>query len=121
MSNAISWFELPANDYDRAVKFYADVIGEDLIPIDMPGVQMAFFPTKENGVGGAVVKAEGHTPSTEGSLVYLNGGEDLNLPLGRIEKAGGKVVLPKTDIGEHGFIARFMDTEGNQVAFHSLN
>ena len=52
--------------------------------------------------------------------VYLNGGDDLNIPLGRVEAAGGKIIMPKTDIQENGFIAQFIDTEGNRVAFHSM-
>lgn len=56
-----------------------------------------------------------------GTTVYLDGGDDLSLHLGRIESAGGKVILPKTAIGENrGFIALFIDTEGNKVGFHSL-
>ena len=120
MSNAISWFELPSNDFQRAVKFYGDVLNAELQPMDMPGAKMAFFPSSENGVGGCVIKTEGHKPSMEGSLVYLNGGEDLAEPLARVEAAGGEVLVPKTNIGEHGFFAVFKDTEGNRVAFHSL-
>ena len=54
MSNAINWFELPATNFDRAVKFYNEVIGADLQPFDSPDMKMAFFPTKDNGVGGCV-------------------------------------------------------------------
>jgi predicted enzyme related to lactoylglutathione lyase len=44
-----------------------------------------------------------------------------SVPLARAESAGGKVILPKTAIGENrGFIALFIDTEGNKVGFHSL-
>ena len=63
----------------------------------------------------------GNKPSAEGALVYLNGGEDLAVPLSRVEQAGGKVLMPKTSIGENGFMAIFTDTEGNRVAFHSMN
>lgn len=59
-------------------------------------------------------------PQKEGTLVYLNGGDDLAVPLEKIEKSGGKVLMPKTAIGENGFMAIFLDTEGNRVAFHSL-
>ena len=120
MSNAINWFELPSNNFDRAVKFYSEVLGSDLQQVDGDGFVMAFFPTKEKGVGGCVVHGNGSKPSPDGTLVYLNGGDDLNQPLGRVEAAGGKVVMPKTGIGENGFMAIFMDTEGNRVAFHSM-
>lgn len=121
MSNAISWFELPSNNFQRAVKFYGDVLKAELQPMDMPGSKMAFFPTKDNGVGGCVISNEEHKPSMEGTLVYLNGGDDLADPLSRVEAAGGEVLVPKTSIGENGHFAVFKDTEGNRVAFHSMN
>ncbi len=121
MSNAINWFELPAENFDRAVKFYNEVLGASLQPHQMGEAQMAFFPTKDNGVGGCVVHGNGSKPNADGTLVYLNGGEDLADPLSRVEASGGKVVMPKTSIGENGFMAIFMDTEGNRVAFHSMN
>ena len=121
MANAINWFELPANNFERAVKFYGKVIGSDLQPMDFPGMKMAFFPATDNGVGGAVTQGNGSDPNQNGSLIYLNGGEDLDTPLSRVEAAGGKVIQPKTDIGENGFIAMFIDSEGNKVGLHSMN
>ena len=121
MSNAINWFEIPAADFNRAVKFYGEVLGAELQNMKMGDTDMAFFPTKDNGVGGCVVHGNGQKPTADGSTVYLNGGDDLSVPLNRVEKAGGSIVLPKTSIGENGFFALFMDTEGNKVAFHSMN
>ena len=69
---------------------------------------------------GGIVQGEGYMPSAEGSMVYLNGGEDLDVPLGKVEGAGGKILVPKTDIGENGFFAYFVDTEGNKVGLHSM-
>ncbi len=120
MSNAINWFELPSINFERAVKFYSSVLNADLQKVDGEGVVMAFFPTKDNGVGGCVVHGNGTQPNAEGTMVYLNGGEDLAEPLGRVEAAGGEVLMPKTSIGENGFMAVFKDTEGNRVAFHSM-
>lgn len=80
---------------------------------------MAMFPA-EDGVSGAVIKAEGYTPSAEGSIIYLNAGADLSDALGRVEAAGGLVVAPKTGIGENGYVAFFLDTEGNKVGLHSM-
>jgi len=85
----------------------------------MMGSEMAFFPS-EDGVGGAVVSGDGYEPNDKGSLVYLNAGEDLSAALSRVEKAGGKVIVPKTQISpEIGHFALFIDTEGNKVALHS--
>ncbi|HMQ48268.1 MAG TPA: VOC family protein [Saprospiraceae bacterium] len=121
MSNAINWFELPAENFDRAVKFYGQVLATELQPMDFPEMKMAFFPTQNNGIGGCVTHGNGNKPQAEGTLVYLNGGEDLGVPLSRVEMAGGKILMPKTGIGENGFMAIFLDTEGNRVAFHSMN
>ena len=85
----------------------------------MPGFKVAQLPSEE-GVGGAVVQGEGYAPRAEGTLVYLNGGDDLSAVLGRVEAAGGQVVMPKTSIGENGFAAFFQDTEGNRVGLHSM-
>jgi predicted enzyme related to lactoylglutathione lyase len=121
MSNAINWFEIPAADFNRAVKFYSEVLGAELQTMKMGETDMAFFPSKDKGVGGCVTHGNGQQPNAQGSTVYLNGGEDLSVPLSKVEKAGGSVVLPKTSIGENGFFAVFMDTEGNKVAFHSMS
>lgn len=120
MANAINWFEIPASNFERAVSFYASVIGENLHPFEHEHMQVAFFPTKDKAVGGSVTCGEGYVPSTSGPLVYLNGGDDLSIPLSRVESAGGKVIMPKTSIGENGFMAIFSDTEGNRVALHSM-
>ena len=120
MANAINWFEIPASNFDRAVKFYSDVFSAEMPINEVMGTKMAFFPAEDQGVGGAVCSGEGYKPSSEGSMIYLNGGEDLGNPLAKVEGAGGKVVLPKTKISDEiGFMAIIMDTEGNKVAFHS--
>ena len=85
----------------------------------MPGYVMAMFPAQD-GVGGALITGEGYVPSQEGVVVYLNGGDDLNTVLSKVEDAGGKVAMPKTDIGENGFVAYMIDPEGNKVGLHSM-
>lgn len=120
MSNAINWFELPATNFQRASKFYGEVLEAELQPIEMGGMQMAFFPHEGGGVGGSIVCGQGYKPNMEGSLVYLNGGEDLSDPLARVVNAGGEVLQAKTSIGENGYIAIFKDSEGNRVALHSM-
>ena len=85
----------------------------------MPGFTMAMFPA-EDGVGGALLHGEGYNPSTEGTILYLNGGDNLSTVLDKVEGAGGKIAMPKTDIGENGFVAYFIDSEGNRVGLHSM-
>jgi predicted enzyme related to lactoylglutathione lyase len=123
MANAINWFEIPANNLERAIEFYKSVLGGDFHQQEINGMKMAFLPMDGQGqVGGALCKSDMHTPSAEGAVIYLNGGEDLSLPLAKVDTAGGKVVMPKTKISDEiGYMAFFMDTEGNKVAFHSPN
>lgn len=120
MKNAINWFEIPAKNFDRAVTFYSTVLKVELRKEDFMGVPHGIIPVGD-GVGGAIVKREGVQPTTAGSLVYLNAEGDLDGTQSRIEPAGGKVILPKTSIGEQGYIVIFTDTEGNRVGLHSPN
>lgn len=124
MKNAISWFEIPATDLARAQKFYEAIFNIQLIPMDMPNIKMRMFPLEDmTGVGGALCDSGGfHKPSTtEGPLIYLNGNPDVQIVLDRIEKAGGKIMVPKTEISpEYGDMAVFVDTEGNRIGLHSI-
>lgn len=122
MSNAINWFEIPATDFARAKTFYETILGMEITEIPFPHGRYALFPADMQGgrVGGALMQSDGFNPSTDGTVVYLNGREDLNIALSKVEAAGGKILLPKTSIGENGFMAHFTDTEGNRVALHSM-
>ena len=93
--------------------------------MDNPALKMRLFPLDDmmTGVGGSIVKTEGfHIPSaTDGPLIYLDANPDVNIVLGRVEAAGGKVLVPKTQISEdYGYMAMFLDTEGNRIALHSV-
>lgn len=123
--NAISWFEIPAIDLDRAQKFYEAIFGISLIPMEMPDFEMRMFPIQDpqNGIGGALCKSGAfYKPSaSDGPLVYFNANPDVQRVLDKIEAAGGKIVVPKTEISpEYGHMAVFIDSEGNRVALHSI-
>lgn len=117
-TNAVHWFEIPAHDLLRAVKFYNRVLGLEMTATEMMGCPMAMFPA-DGGVGGALIEHEQSVPSPNGTLVYLDCGSDLSVALKKVEPAGGKVVVPKHAIGEYGFCAVFEDSEGNRVGLHS--
>lgn len=123
--NAISWFEIPATDLDRARKFYETILGISMIELETPQLKMRLFPIDDvMGVGGALCDSGGfHKPSaTEGPLIYLNANPDLQNFLDKVEKAGGKIVVPKTQISpEYGYMAVLIDTEGNRIALHSVS
>jgi len=123
--NAISWFEIPTEDINRAQKFYEAIFEIQMTVLDMPQLQMRLFPIENpmTGIGGALTfNKDYYKPSaTEGALVYLNANPDVQIVLDKIEAAGGKIVMPKTEISpEYGFMAMFIDTEGNRMALHSV-
>lgn len=121
MQNLINWFEIPATDFNRAVKFYGDILGINIHASEFGGTMMGFFPTDGTNVSGAIVQGENYAPAEGGVLVYLNGGDDLNNILGKVENAGGMVLLPKTKISdEMGYFAMFKDSENNTMALHSM-
>jgi uncharacterized protein len=123
MKHAADWFEIPTEDLERACGFYEKIFAFKMPAIELQnGLRMAMFPVDPTqAVGGALCHhPEFYTPSKTGTLVYLNADPDLAEVLGRIEKAGGQVLVPKTQISpEYGFMAVFIDCEGNRVALHS--
>lgn len=122
MQNMIAWFEIPAADLDRARKFYETIFGVTLQEMGLANqLRMAVFPVEAGAVGGALCQHPGfYRPSHDGTLVYLNGDPDLQLVLERVAPAGGRVIVPKTQISaEHGYMAVFEDSEGNRIALHS--
>ena len=122
MKNSINWFEIPVKNFNRAKAFYSELLGAEVGEMPHPTLKYGMLPCdmQNGGVGGAIVEGEGYEPSVKGALIYLNGGEDLSVPLSKVEKAGGKIMMPKTAVGHNGFMAHFTDTEGNKVAFHSM-
>lgn len=122
--NAISWFEIPTTDLDRATNFYETIFETRLIPMEMPNFKMRMFPLEDMmGIGGALSHATGfYTPSdSHGPLIYLNANPDVQIILDRIENAGGKIVVPKTEISpEYGYMGVFIDSEGNRIGLHSI-
>lgn len=122
MKNSINWFEIPVKDFGRAKAFYEKLFDTTIEEMPFPTGKYGMLPSdmQNGGVGGGIVQMEGFEPSMNGALVYLNGGDDLSIPLSKVEAAGGKVLLPKTSIGPNGFMAHFADTEGNKLAFHSM-
>jgi uncharacterized protein len=121
MKHAINWFEIPVKDFNRAKTFYEIILGEPLHVMEAMGMKSAFFPAdlEHGGIGGCIIEGPGYEPANLGSLIYLNGGDDLALPLSKVEGAGGKILMPKTAIGANGFMAYVADTEGNKVGLHS--
>ena len=122
MKNFINWFEIPATNFERAVSFYMAILSIDIKKTEMFGTHMGFFPSDGKNVSGAIVQGDNYEPSSIGILAYLNGGDDLQKVLDRIESNKGKIIVPKTQISpEMGFFGMFIDSEGNKMAIHSKN
>jgi predicted enzyme related to lactoylglutathione lyase len=125
MKHAISWFEIPSQNLDRATAFYEAIFNTRLIPLDVAQIQMRLFPVEDQqtGIGGAVVyNADFYKTSTsDGVLIYLNGNPDVQQILDRVEAAGGQILVPKTEISpEYGYMGIILDTEGNRIGLHSV-
>jgi len=120
MVNPVNWFMIPVKDLEKAKKFYEAIIDDELSRSEMGQMKMAWFPMTKGapGAAGALVKGEGYMPSHAGTLVYLHV-KDIDETMARIRTHGGRVLLPKSRMGEYGFVAHFEDTEGNRVALHS--
>jgi predicted enzyme related to lactoylglutathione lyase len=121
-TNALNWFEIPAADINRAKAFYEAIFGFTMETQEMMGMKMAFFPyaMNEGKVGGGLCESPYHTPAETGTIVYLNANPNLETVTEKIEAAGGKIAMPKMKISDDiGYMAFFIDTEGNRVALHS--
>jgi len=124
LGNALNWFEIPVSDFDRAKKFYETIFNYQMPENVMGPARMGFFlyDFPAGKVGGAIVyNPEFYTPSDNGALIYLNCQPDLQIVLDKVEAAGGKTLMPKTIVApDLGFWALIKDTEGNRIAFHSM-
>lgn len=121
MENFINWFEIPSTDFKRAVTFYKGIFSIEIQEIEMFGTQMGLLPSDGQNVSGAVIHGEGYEPSSKGPLLYLNGGENLQDILDKVEAHHGKIIVPKTQISpDMGYFALFIDTEGNKLGLHSM-
>lgn len=121
-TNALNWFEIPVTDMARAKHFYQVAFSLHLEDADMQGIQMAMFPYEAGSgkVSGALVKSEYQKPSADGVTVYLNANPDMTDVLQRIRSEGGQIVMDKTEITpEIGYMAFFIDSEGNKLGLHS--
>ena len=115
-----AWFEIPAHDLERAVRFYEQLLTARLTRESMGPMQMAVFPHEKPAPTGAVVKGEGFVPAATGTVVYLNL-DDIRPALARVEQAGGAVLLPRTELpGGMGVFAQIRDSEGNRVGLYSM-
>lgn len=126
LTNAINWFEIPVDNFDRAKKFYETIFNYQMPENQMGPARMGFFlyDFQNSKIGGAIVHNPGfYSPQKDGTLVYLNCNPDLQAVLDKVNDAGGKIIMGKKVISPDqnlGFFALINDTEGNRVALHSM-
>ena len=117
MIPAMTYFEIPVTDMDRAARFYTSVFGVSLTREIVDGYDMALFPPAEDGMGasGALAKGDVYVPSKTGAILYFRVAS-IDDVLARATAAGAQVLYPKKDIGELGYVAEIGDSEGNRIA-----
>lgn len=120
MSKLVAFFEITCVDFKRAVGFYEKVFGMKMSVMDCGHEKMAFFPDEDGVCPGAVSWSEDFKPSQDGILLSLNC-DDIHKTLSKIEKNGGRTVIPKTKIEaeNRGYFSVFMDCEGNRLGLYS--
>jgi len=119
MANAVVWVDIPVSDLDRATRFYSNVLGTKVEKHDIPNGEMGVLLHAENEVAGCLYKKAGDSPSAQGPIVYLNVSGRLDEAVAAAETNGGKVLRPRHAIGQYGFCAIVLDSEGNRIALHS--
>jgi uncharacterized protein len=120
-TTAVSWFEIPTTNFERAVRFYEGLLQITLTHDEMQGVKNAFFPyTQGQGIGGALTDAPYAKPHTDGGIIYLAVPTMVafDRALSKLADLGGQLVMPKTAIGPNGHFALITDSEGNRVGLH---
>ena len=120
MKNNLTWFEINVTDLERAKQFYEKVLRSNFTFVDMPGSPMYMFDAdaEKGEIGGALVKTNDNGPHDMGTVIYFSC-DDVAVESAKVEPAGGKLLIPKMSIGDFGFIAQFIDSEGNRIGLHS--
>jgi predicted enzyme related to lactoylglutathione lyase len=122
MNHLINWIEIPAENLARAKRFYAKILEVELNDMQIGDVSYSIFSVNDRLNCGALASGASYKPANNGVVVYLNGGDDLSKVLGRVKKAGGKVLLEKTFLSkEAGYCALFVDREGNKRGIQSIS
>ena len=119
MDKLIKFIEIPVINLERASNFYKKAFGLSLNNMEMGNTKLAMFCISEDQTNGALVQGDGYQPSKNGTLIYLNGGEDMPSLINRISESGGRITMNRSPLECHGYIAKFIDTEGNEIGIHS--
>ena len=119
--SALTWFEIPVRDLDRAQTFYETLLATTIRRETIAPNELGLFAYDEPGTGGCLIAGAGAPePAHNGTIVYLDAGASLDAALARVGPAGGRIATPKVQLpGEMGCYAHITDTEGNRVGLHA--
>jgi predicted enzyme related to lactoylglutathione lyase len=116
----VVWFEIPSNDFERAIRFYEQIFAITLKRHPMGGQELGVFPYEAPAIGGCVISGPAYKPGGAGTVIYLNADPTLSAVVERVTAAGGQVLVPRVELPEgRGFFAHIIDTEGNRVGLHA--
>ena len=119
--SALSWFEIPVADFDRALAFYRAIFEKPLDEQTFAGSRIAVFPYERPGVGGCLDAGSQSRPSADGAIVYLDVDGRLDRTLELVPASGGRGAMPKTALPPGmGWVAHIIDSEGNRVGLHAI-
>lgn len=119
----IVWFEIPSTDFDRAIRFYENILETNLKRDFFGPTELALFTYTAPAIGGAITPPD-DAPKVgrDGVVIYLNADPSLDPVLARVEQAGGKVLQGRTELPPGmGCYAKIADTEGNTVGLHAVS
>lgn len=139
MANIITWFEIPARDFDRATVFYYKTLGLEVEVTDFNGVSHGIISAAyepDNKVTGAIVEYPELPDPPAGPILFFDVNGRMELVLDKIERYGGQILKKKTLIknrradgsaivpanqidGRQGYFAYFQDSEGNKMGLYS--
>ena len=123
--NQVVHFEIPFDDKARAMRFYSEALGWKLA--DMPEMQYVVAQTAEVDerqmpkVPGAINGGLFQRPKEAPAPALYVAVSSIEEAIKKIERAGGKVVTPKTPIPGMGAFARVTDTEGNVLGLYETS
>ncbi len=117
--SALTWFEIPVADFDRARRFYETILETTIPEHAFQGSRIAVFPYEQGGAGGCLDAGSPSKPGDRGVVIYLDVRGRLDRTLQLVASAGGRIASPKAELPNIGFVAQIIDSEGNRVGLHS--
>jgi len=123
-TDTLCWTDIPVTNLDRAIKFYSAVLGKDVKKLSEAGMEYGLLPHEEQNASGCLcVRSDSggvdNRPSANGPLIYLLVEGRLDQAVEAARSNGGKILRARQQIGEHGFRAVVIDSEGNRIALHT--